>query len=134
MTVLIITNIILAAAIGLAGNALLAIMVRENRPIIIKEAKALREYYEGKLEDMTKKAEKAESERGEYKELYERELQRNGDIDRMRERKNELEAQVKNLIANLDASDDRVSDMAEENAKLKEQIKALKKPAKKGKE
>ena len=46
MIVLVITNIILAVAIGTAGIALLVDMVRDSRPIIIKEAKALREYYE----------------------------------------------------------------------------------------
>lgn len=133
MIVLIITNIILAVAIGIAGIALLVEMARDSRPIIIKEAKVLREYYEDKLKDMQERKDKADNKRAEYKELYQRELQRNEGIDRMRDRKNELEAQVKHLIANLDASDGRINDMAQENANLKEQIKALKKPAKKTK-
>lgn len=133
MIVLIITNIILAVVIGIAGIALLVETVRESRPIIIKEAKALREYYEDKLKDMQKRKDEADNKRAEYKELYQRELQRNEDIDRIREERDELEMRVKCLTNERDACVDRVDDMAQENANLKEQIKALKKPAKKTK-
>lgn len=132
MTVLIITNIILAAAIGLAGIAMLAGLAQENRPLVIKEAKALREYYEGKFKDMAEKTEKAERQREEYKGLYEHELQRNGAMGHVIDGKAELEAQVKCLTDELSSCEDRISDMAQENAHLKQQIKALEKPKKKG--
>lgn len=131
---LIITNIILAVAIGIAGVAIIVDKTRGSRPIVIKEAKALREYYEGKLEDMEKNTDEAERKCAEYKGLYESELKRNRNMDSMMTRKNELEAQVERLTHELNSCEDRISDMAEENANLKEQIKALKKPAKKKKE
>lgn len=131
MIALIITNVILVVAIGLVGVAVLVDMTRNNRPIVIKEAKALRGYYEGKFEDMEKKTKKAEQNYSEYKKLYEGQLQRNMDMDGMRSRKDELEAQVERLAHELNSCEDRISDMAQENARLKEQIKALEKPAKK---
>lgn len=138
MIALIITNIILAVAIGIAGIAFIVDITRDSRPIVIKEAKALREYYEGKLEDMKEKTDKAERGYTEYKGLYESELRRNGDMDSIRSRKDELEAKVERLTHELNSCEDRISDMAKENAELKEQIKELKKtaskkPAKKGK-
>lgn len=133
MTILIITNIILVVAIGFAGVSLLVEVVRDSRPIIIKEAKALREYYEDKFKDMQKAKDKADNKRAEYKELYERELQRNRNIDSIVAERDELERQVKRLTTELNSCEDRINDMAQENAELKEQIKALEKPAKKGK-
>ena len=131
MIALIITNIILVVLIGIVGIALFVKMVRDTHPIIIKEAKALRDYYESKFEDMKEKTDKAEKGYIEYKGLYESELQRNRDMDGIRSRKDELEAQVERLTHELNSCEDRISDIAEENADLKEQIKALKKPAKK---
>ena len=131
MIALIITNIILAVVIGLVGVAVIVDMARNNRPIVIKEAKALREYYEGKFEDMEEKTKKAEQNYSEYKELYEEQLQRNMDMDGMRSRKDELEAQVERLAHELNSCEDRINDMAQENASLKEKLKALKEPAKK---
>lgn len=133
MTILIITNIILVVAIGFAGIALLVEVARDSRPIIIKEAKALREYYEDKFKDMQEAKDKADNKRAEYKDLYERELQRNRNIDSIAAQRDELERQVKRLTTELDSCEGRINDMAQENANLKEQIKALEKPAKKGK-
>lgn len=130
---LIITNIILIVVIGIAGIGLLVETVRDSRPIIIKEAKTLREYYEGKLKELQEKTDKAEQKQAEYKGLYEAELQKNGDVSSLRSRKFELEKQVERLIRELNSSDDRINDMAQENSELKEKIKALEKPAKKGK-
>lgn len=133
MIALIITNIILVVAISFAGIALLVEAARDSRPIIIKEAKALREYYEDKLKGMQKAKDEADNKRAEYKELYERELQRNKVIRDISEKRDELEMRVKNLTNELNSCEGRINDMAQENANLKEQIKALKKPAKKGK-
>lgn len=131
MIALIITNILLTIAMGIFGVASLIEMAKDSRPIVIKEAKALREYYEGKFKDMEKKTNTAEEGYIEYKGLYESELKRNRNMDSMMTRKNELEAQVERLTHELNSCEDRISDMAQENAELKEQIKALKKPAKK---
>lgn len=131
MIALIITNIILAVVIGLVGVAVLVDMTRNNRPIVIKEAKALREYYEAKLKDAEEKADGAKTDCTKYKELYNRELQRNSDRSDTWNKKVELEAQVKCLNDELSSCEDRIKDMAEENASLKEKLKALKEPAKK---
>lgn len=133
MAVLIITNIILVVAIGFAGIALLIEVTRDSRPIIIKEAKALREYYEDKFKSMQKAKDEADNKRAEYKEMYERELQRSKIMRDISEERNELEMRVKNLTNELNSCEDRINDMAQENANLKAQIKALEKPAKKGK-
>lgn len=132
MIALIITNIILVVVIGIVGVVLLAEAVKDNRPIVIKEAKALRDYYEGKLKDLQEKTEEAERKRAEYKELYECELKKNGDVSSTRSRNFSLEAQVERLTKELNSCEDRINDMAQENADLKEQIKALKKPVEKG--
>lgn len=125
----IITNILLTIAMGFFGVALL-VNAGSKRPIIIKEAKALREYYEARLEYLQEKTEKAEQNYTEYKRLYESELQKNGDVSSLRGEKIRLEAQVKRLSGELNSCDDRINDMAQENAYLKEQIEALKKPVK----
>jgi chromosome segregation ATPase len=104
---------------------------KNSRPIVIKEAKALREYYEDKFKDMKEKTDKAEEDCAEYKKLYESELQRSSDRNGIMSRKVELEKQVERLINDLDSCEDRINDMALENANLKEQIEALKKPASK---
>lgn len=106
-------------------------MARDRRPIVIKEAKALRDYYERKLKDLQEKADKAEENYDEYKGLYENELQKNGDVSSIRGDKIRLEAQVKRLSNELDLCDDRINDMAQENARLKKKIEALEKPEKK---
>ena len=139
MIALIITNIILVVVIGIAGIALLVEAVKNSRPIVIKEAKALREYYERKLKDTEKRADKAEQNYTEYKGLYNRELQRSSDRNDILSEKDRLVAQVERLNNEISSCDDRINDMAQENASLKEQIKALKesatkKPAKKGRE
>lgn len=131
MIALIITNIILVVVIGIVGIALFVEMAKDTHPIVIKEAKALREYYEGKFEDMKKNTDDAERKCAEYKGLYEKELQRNSDRNDILSEKVELEAQVERLSKELNSCEDRISDMAQENAELKEQIKELEKPAKK---
>ena len=131
MIALITTNIILAVVIGIAGIALFAEIAKDTHPIAIKEAKALREYYEGKFEDMKKNTDEAERKCAEYKGLYEHELQRNSDRGDILSKKAELEAQVERLTHDLNLCEDRISDMAKENADLKGQIKELEKLAKK---
>lgn len=127
----IITNIILTIAMVIVGVALLSEMAKDSRPIVIKEAKALREYYEGKLKGMEEKTDKAEEERIRYKKLYESELQKNGDASSLRSEKIRLEAEVKRLAEELNSCEDRINEMALENASLKKKIEALEKPAKK---
>lgn len=127
MVALVITNIILAVAIGAVGIVLIAEMIKDSRPIVIKEAKALREYYGGKLEELQKKTAEADEGRANYKKLYESELQKNGDAYSLRDEKIRLEAQVKRLSGELNSCEDRINDMAQENVYLKEQIEALKK-------
>lgn len=134
-----ITNIILTIVMVLAGVALLADMAKDSRPIIIKEAKALREYYEGKLKELQEKTAKAEEKQDEYRGLYEHELQENGDASSIKSEKLFLEMKVESLTKELNSCEDRINDMAQENASLKERIKALKesapkKPAKKKEE
>lgn len=131
MIALIITNVILVIFLGIIGVASLVDMAKDSRPIVIKEAKALREYYEGRLKKLQKKTEEAEQKQAEYKGLYERELQKNGDVPSIRSKNFQLEGQVERLTNDLDLCNDRINEMAQENASLKEQIKALKKPAKK---
>lgn len=125
----IITNIILTIAMGIVGVASLIEKAKDSRPIVIKEAKALREYYEGRLEELQEKTTKAEEGCANYKKLYESELQKNGDVSSLRSEKVRLEAQVERLSKELNSCDNRINDMAQENARLKEQIEALKKPA-----
>ena len=127
----IITNILLTIAITMFVIVSLGEAAKNSRPIVIKEAKALREYYEGKLKELQKKTAEAEEGRTNYKKLYESELQKNGDAYSLRDEKIRLEAQVKRLSGELNSCEDRISDMAQENAELKEQIKALEKPASK---
>lgn len=124
---LIITNISLTIAMLIFVVALLAEMAKDSRPIVIKEAKALREYYESKLKELEKKADKAEENYTEYKGLYDNELQKNCDVSSIRSEKLLLEKQVEHLTNKLNSCDDRINDMAQENASLKKKIKALKK-------
>lgn len=128
---IIITNALLVIALGIVGVALLVVMVKDSRPIVIKEAKVLREYYEAKLKDAEKKADDAGQDFAEYKALYEKELQKNRKRESAYAQKIELEKQVERLNKELNSCEDRINDMAQENASLKEQIMALKKPAKK---
>ena len=128
---LIITNISLTVAIVIVVVALIADMSKDSRPIVIKEAKALRDYYEGKLKDLQEKADEAEQKYDEYKGLYENELQKNGDVSSIRGDKIRLEAQAERLTNELNSCDDKINDMAQENASLKKKIEALEKPAKK---
>lgn len=131
MIVLIITNILLTISTTMFVIVSLSEAAKNSRPIIIKEAKALREYYEGKLKELQEKTDNAEDDRAKYKKLYESELQKNSDASSLRGDKIRLEAQVERLAHELNSCEDRISDMAQENASLKEQIKALEKPAKK---
>lgn len=131
MIVLIITNILLTISITMFVIVSLSEAAKNSRPIIIKEAKALREYYDGKLKELQEKTDNAEDDRAKYKKLYESELQKNSDASSLRGDKIRLEVQVERLTKELNSCEDRISDMAQENASLKEQIKELEKPAKK---
>lgn len=131
MIALIITNILLTISITMFVIVSLSEAAKNSRPIIIKEAKALREYYEGKLKELQEKTDNAEDDRAKYKKLYESELQKNSDASSLRGDKIRLEVQVERLTKELNSCEDRISDMAQENASLKEKLKALKEPAKK---
>jgi uncharacterized coiled-coil DUF342 family protein len=104
---------------------------KNSRPIVIKEAKALREYYEDKFKDMKEKTTKAKEDRDKYNALYESELRRNWVMNDIRGENSDLKKRVERLSNELNSSDDRINEMSLENARLKEQIKALKKPASK---
>lgn len=140
MIVLIITNIILVVVIGMVVILELVETVKDKRPIIIKEARALRNYYEERLTDAKKEAEEARRNYANYKELYKHELERYEELDgRRREtdsiasRNNELNLRVIELEGELSSCEGRIEAMAQENDELKKKIKALSKPAKKGK-
>lgn len=137
---LIITNIILAVVAGLDVVLNLVDIIKNKRPIIIKEAGALRGYYEEKLKNAEGEAEEAERNYTKYKELYECELERNNEMDERRreadgiERRNsELKLRVIDLENELCSCTDRINTMAQENDELEKKIKALSKLAKKGK-
>lgn len=141
MIVLIITNIILAVVVGLAIILSLAEDARNKSPIIIKEAKALRSYYEEKLKNAENMAEKAKRDCKEYKSLYEHELEireetreKRREADDIERRNGELILRVSKLEGELSSCEDRIETMAKENTELKKKIKELRKPAKKGKE
>lgn len=140
MIALIIANIALVVLDGLDIVSTLIGVYRNKRPIIIKEAKALRSYYEERLKDAVERAEKAESNYAEYKGMYEHELEVREEVDERRresdgiERENRgLRLRVDELEGELSSCESRIETMAQENDELKKKIKALSKPVKKGK-
>lgn len=140
MIALIIANIALVVLDGLDIVASLIGVYKNKRPIIIKEAKALRSYYEEKLKDAENMAEKAKRDCKEYKRLYESELETRREADEKRreadgiERRNgELILRVSKLEGELSSCEDRIETMAKENDELKKKIKALSKPVNKEK-
>lgn len=140
MIALIIANIALVVLDGLDIVASLIGVYKNKRPIIIKEAKALRSYYEEKLKDAENMADKAERDCKEYKSLYENELEKHEEVDeRLREardterRNDELRLRIVDLEGELSSCEGRIETMAKENDELKKKIKELRKPAKEGK-
>lgn len=132
MIALIIANIALVVLDGLDIVASLIGVYKNKRPIIIKEAKALRGYYEEKLKYAENMAEKAERDCKEYKRLYESELETRREANGIERRNGELILQVSKLEGELSSCEDRIEAMAKENDELKKKIKELSKPAKKG--
>ena len=140
MIALIIANIALVVLDGLDIVASLIGVYKNKRPIIIKEAKALRSYYEEKLKDAENMADKAKRDCKEYKRLYESELEKRREMDYscretegIERRNSELEKRVLELEGELSSCEGRIEAMAKENDELKKKIKALSKPVKKEK-
>lgn len=140
MIALIIANIALVVLDGLDIVSTLIGVYRNKSPIIIKEAKALRSYYEEKLRNAENMAEKAKRDCKEYKSLYDHELETRRETDEKRREANDIERRngelilrVSKLEGELSSCEDRIETMAKENTELKKKIKELSKPAKKGK-
>lgn len=101
--------------------------IDRKRPIVIKEAKYLREYYDRKLRAAEDKAAKDREDAARYEGLYERELERNRKVDGLerelelaRSENNVLEDRVRKLTEDNESLETTIENMAKENQSLKQ--------------
>ena len=124
MIVLIISNIILVIGIVLS---IITDCIDKKRPIVIKEAKYLREYYDRKLRAAEDSAVTELARANKYEGLYEAELERNRKADGM-ERELELaraenavlQDKVRELTKDNESLEATIEEMAKENQSLKQ--------------
>lgn len=135
MIVLIISNIILVIGIVLF---IITDCIDRKRPIVIKEAKSLREYYVRKLRAAEDRGDEESARATRYEGLYEAELERNRKVDSM-ERELELERsentvlqdKVRELTEDNESLEATIEEMAKENQLLKQEKNQSQKQAKK---
>ena len=124
MIALIISNSVLVIGIVIF---LIASFIDEKKPIVIKEAKYLREYYDRKLRAAESKADAERENAAVYKDLYHRELGKNREIDDITRKlelalseKSALEDKVRKLTEDNEYLEATIEDMAKENQSLKQ--------------
>ena len=124
MIALIISNSVLVIGIVIF---LIASFIDEKKPIVIKEAKYLREYYERKLRAAMDRVDAEERNAADYKDLYEKGLEKNRKVDGL-ERELELAQsentvladRVRKLVEDNESLEATIEDMAKENQSLKQ--------------
>lgn len=124
MIALIISNSILIIGIVIF---LIAMFIDSKKPIVIKEAKYLREYYDRKLRAAEDKVAEEETNAADYKSLYYRELEKGRKFDD-KERALELalaekavlEDKVRELKKDNESLEATIEDMAKENQSLRQ--------------
>lgn len=124
MIALIISNSVLVIGIVIF---LIASFIDEKKPIVIKEAKYLREYYERKLRAAENNAAENAEDATRYRGLYESELEKNRKVDGterelelVRSEKAVLEDKVRKLKEDNESLEATIEDMAKENQSLKQ--------------
>lgn len=125
MIALIISNSILVIGIVLF---IITDCIDSKKPIVIKEAKYLREYYDRKLRAAEDKAATEEESATEYRGLYRAELEKNRKTDDI-ERKLELERsenavlqdEVRKLTEDNESLEATIEEMAKENQLMKQE-------------
>ena len=124
MIALIISNSVLVIGIVLF---IITDCIDRKRPIVIKEAKYLREYYDRKLQAAADKAEEEEKNAYDYKSMYERELEKNRKVDDIERKldlalaeKAVLEDKVRALTKDNESLEATIEEMAKENQSLKQ--------------
>lgn len=134
MLVLIISNIILVIGIVLF---IITDCIDRKRPIVIKEAKSLREYYDRKLRAAEDRAGTELARATRYEGLYEAELERNRKVDGMerelelaRSEKDVLQDKVRELTEDNESLEATIEEMAKENQLLKQEKNQSQKQAK----
>lgn len=135
MIALIISNSVLVIGIVLF---IITDCIDRKRPIVIKEAKYLREYYERKLRAAENNAAEEERHAADYKGLYEAERERNRKVDGMerelelaRSENGVLTERVEKLTEDNESLEEKIEEMAKENQLLKQEKNQDKKQAKK---
>ena len=124
MIALIISNSILVIGIVIF---LIAVFIDDKKPIVIKEAKYLREYYDGKLKAAEDKAATDRADATKYEGLYHAELEKNRKADDVARKLDlalaenaRLEDKVKELTKDNEYLEATIEEMAKENQGLKQ--------------
>lgn len=135
MIALIISNSILVIGIVLF---IITDCIDRKRPIVIKEAKYLREYYDRKLRAAEDSADTESARANKYEGLYEAELERNRKVDDMerelelvRSENTVLQDKVRELTEDNESLEATIEEMAKENQLLKQEKNQSQKQAKK---
>lgn len=125
MIALIISNSILIIGIVIF---LIAMFIDSKKPIVIKEAKYLREYYDRKLRAAENSADTELARADKYEGLYEAELERNRKVDGMerelelvRSENTVLQDKVRELTEDNESMEATIEEMAKENQILKQE-------------